>query len=204
MWTDVFLYMWALASVTAVVRKLVYHMSHDLMLEADWMTESFDLYMILKREPYEFKIVLVEISGRDLLSDCRLVWEGLISSVLQCCPSLTFDDYLFRALNMNARNYTTVWVCWPWVLLLTLKVMRNFSPDVSAHRSLLFSVLPPSLSAHPPPPLSPLPRRAVKKPTATSADGLYSKVDPKKHTLYHSYYVLKASMFTPVRGTLTP
>lgn len=31
MWMDVFLYMWALASVTAVVRKLVYHMSHDLM-----------------------------------------------------------------------------------------------------------------------------------------------------------------------------
>lgn len=161
-------------------------------VEADWMIESFDLYMILKREPYEFKILLVEISGRALCSQT------------QCCPSLTFDDYLFRALNMNARNYTTVWVCWPWVLLLTLKVMRNFSPDVSAHRSLLFSVLPPSLSDHPPPPLSPLPRRAVKKPTATSAYGLYSKVNPKKHTLYHSYYVLKASVFTPVRGTLTP
>lgn len=28
---DVFLYMWALASVTAVVRKLVYHMSYDFM-----------------------------------------------------------------------------------------------------------------------------------------------------------------------------
>lgn len=51
---------------------------------------------------------------------------------------------------------------------------------------------------------TPLPRRAVKKPTATSAYGLYSKVNPKKHTLYHSYYVLKASVFTPVRGTLTP
>lgn len=39
------------------------------------MIESFDLYMILKREPYEFQILLVEISGRALCSQTAGLYE---------------------------------------------------------------------------------------------------------------------------------
>lgn len=66
--------------------------------------------------------------------------------------SLTFnhDEYLFLVLNINHEYYTLVQTRRPWLLLLTLRVMRNFSQEVPPHQSLLPPCLPLFLFLSPP------------------------------------------------------
>lgn len=184
------LYHWSVDTISCFSPGSLQITAHSYGQHNIWTILTYKIkYLQCKCSAKSNSVEVEMVNGHKTL-EARLLILSCLNSQHWLSLIFNHDEYLFLVLNMNPEYYTSVQTRWPWLLLLTLRVMRNFSQEVPPHQPLLspclplLSLSPPSLYPSNPSSFSFAPARPSRglQPRQPPLERLYCKVNTETYT----------------------